>query len=405
MSKLLEGIKVVEMGTFMAIPVVARLLADWGAEVIKVEPPDGEPWRFIGNSYGVSYTPDCNPIFQVPNGNKRSIALDLKQESGREIMDKLLSDADIFLTNTRQRALRKLGYDYEQIKDKYPEMIFAHFSGYGPEGPDRNLPGYDIASYWAKAGMPLEWSTTEGGPFRPLPGFGDTTVATVILSGVLAALYSRNKTGMGDFVQSSLYGSALWFNNCGLVSAQYQEKDYPRSRYEQPTVYHIIYATADKDYFTFSATKWDDMYEDILKELHLEQYIGDPRFVTLQATRSYLKEVVPILDQVFKQMSTQEVRDMFVRLDVVNEFLTNPKDVVNDEQAWANEYLSRVVLENKDELVLPTSPVKFSNGDTLPFSLAPQLGEDSIGILREHGYSEDVIKTMLADRVVVSYGN
>ncbi|MDR1028098.1 MAG: CoA transferase [Clostridiales Family XIII bacterium] len=402
MKNLLEGVKVVELGSFMAIPVVARFMADWGAEVIKVEPPKGEPWRYIGNSYGLPYTSDCNPIFQVPNGNKRDIALNLKTAEGKEILDRLLSDADVFLTNTRPNALAKLGYDYDRLKDKCPRLIMAHFSGYGTEGPDKDLPGYDIASYWAKTGMPLEWATKEGGPFRPLPGFGDTTVGTVILSGVLAALYRREKTGRGEFVRSSLYGSALWFNNCGLISAQYQKSDYPRSRFEQPSIYHVIYSTADGDYFTFSATRWDDMYADILREMKLDRYIGDPRFSTLKGGRQHLDECVPIFDEAFRKMSTEAVRDMFVRLDVVNEFITNPRDVASDEQAWANGYLGKVSMENGEEVVLPMSPVQFEDARPLPFRLAPGIGEHSVEILREYGYNDAAIEALLASGSVIA---
>jgi crotonobetainyl-CoA:carnitine CoA-transferase CaiB-like acyl-CoA transferase len=401
MRNLLEGVKVIELGSFMAVPAVARLMADWGADVIKVEPPSGEPWRFIGNAYGVPYTPDFNPMFQVPNANKKNIVINLKNESGKEVLDRLLSTADVFLTNTRENSLKKLGYDYETIKEKYPKLIFAHFSGYGTEGPDKDLPGYDIASYWAKSGMPLEWATKEGGPFRPLPGFGDSTVGTVILSGVLAALYAREKTGLGDFVQSSLYGSALWFNSCGLISSQFQETGYPRSRFEQPTIYHIIYSTAEEDYFTFSATKWDTMYERILRELHLEQYIGDPRFMTLAGSRESLTEIVPIFDAVFKGMSTEDVRGVFKRLDIVCEFLTNPKDVIRDEQAWANDFLKKVTLENGQDVVLPMSPIKFRNAEILPFTLAPQLGANSLEVLKEYGYDEDAIQALLDENSVI----
>lgn len=242
MKQLLEGIKVIELGTHIAIPKAARLMADWGAEVIKVEPPKGEAWRTIGNSYGIPCDDDCNPIFQAANANKKSIAINLKDERGREVLFKLLENADVFLTNTRLNGLKKLGLAYEDIKDRFPRLIYTHFSGYGTKGPEKDRPGFDIAAYWAKAGMPLEWSTRESGPSRPLPGFGDSTVATVALSGILAALFNREKTGRGEFLKTSLYGCALWFNSCGIVQAQYQpEGAYPRSRCNQPTPYHIIY--------------------------------------------------------------------------------------------------------------------------------------------------------------------
>lgn len=138
MKGLLDGIKVVELGTHMAIPLAARLMADWGATVIKVEPPKGEAWRTIGNSYGLPYGDHCNPVFQTPNANKKNIAINLKTEEGKGILMKLLEDADVFMTNTRQRGLQKLGLAYEDIKTHFPKLIYAHFSGYGDLGPENN---------------------------------------------------------------------------------------------------------------------------------------------------------------------------------------------------------------------------------------------------------------------------
>ncbi|MCL1896985.1 MAG: CoA transferase, partial [Clostridiales bacterium] len=328
MTRMLEGIKVVELGTHVAIPKASRLMADWGATVIKVEPPKGEAWRVIGNSYGIPYTDDCNPIFQAPNAGKKSIAIDLKTCRGKEIMLKLLEDADVFLTNTRLRGLSKLGIAYEDIKDRFPRLIYAHFSGYGEKGPDKDRPGFDIAAYWAKGGMPLEWSTREGGPSRPLPGFGDSTVATVALSGILAALYGREKTGKGEFLKTSLYASALWFNSCGIVQAQYRpEGFYPLSRNDQPTPYHIIYKTKDSDYFFFSIPNWADAYGKLLTFMHLEQYIGDERFSTLDRCRENMPFIAGVFDEAFQSMTTEEVKAGFYAMDSVFEIVANPKSV------------------------------------------------------------------------------
>lgn len=397
---MLEGIKVIELGTHIAVPNATRLMADWGADVIKVESPSGDAWRTIGNSYGVPYSRDCNPIFQVPNSNKRSIVLNLKDPAGRELLMDLLKDADVFMTNTRPGALRKLGLDYDSVKESFPALIYIHFTGYGFEGPDKDRPGFDIAAYWAKAGMPVEWSLKEYRPFRPLPGFGDATVGFINLSAALVALLSREKTGKGDFIKTSLYSGALWFNSCGIISSQFQDAPYPRSRYEQPTPYHLIYQTKDGDYFFFSATNWDSMCDRFLEKIGMEQYIGDPRFVTLAATREHLSELAPLFDEAFGKMSTRQVTEAFTELDVVCEMLSNPKDVVSDEQAWTNDYLFRAEMENGREVVLPTSPIRFENSGVKDFSLAPGLGEHTVGILKEMGYSDAEIGAFIKNGTV-----
>lgn len=401
MSQPLEGIKVVELGTHMAVPAAARLMSDWGASVIKVEPPQGEAWRTMGNSYGIPYDNDCNPIFQVPNAGKKSIAINLKDEKGKEILLKLLEKADVFITNTRLRGLNKLGIAYEDLKDRFPRLIYAHFSGYGELGPEKDRPGFDITAFWAKAGMPLEWSTRESGPSRPLPGFGDSTVATVALSGVLAALYSREKSGKGEFLKTSLYSSALWFNNCGIVQAQYRpEGFFPLSRYGQPTPYHIIYQTRDGDYFFFSIPTWNDNYGKLLTMMGLDQYVGDERFATLAACRENMPFIAGVFDDAFRSMSTAEVTAGFNAMDYVFEIVADPQSIPKDEQAWANGYLQKIRLENGSEVILPATPVQFANADSTEFKLAPQIGEDSAEVLMELGYGRDSIEELLMEKIV-----
>lgn len=403
MSKLLDGVKVVELGTHIAIPAAAQLLCEWGATVIKVEPPRGEAWRTIGNSYGIPFEDDCNPIFQTPNAGKQCIALDLKSEQGREILFKLLEGADIFLTNTRLRGLKKLGLAYEDIQERFPRLVYAHFSGYGELGPDKDRPGFDIAAYWAKAGMPLEWSTRESGPSRPLPGFGDSTVATVVLSGILAALYGREKTGRGEFVKTSLYGSALWFNSCGILQAQYRpEGCYPLTRDQQPTPYHIIYQTRDGDYFFFSIPTWGSAYEKLLAMMHLDEYIGDARISTLSACRENMQFIADLFDEAFRKMSTAEVVAGFNAMDCVFEVVADPQSVPHDEQAWANGYLQKIQLENGSEAILPTTPIQFQHSEKAEFTLAPPVGGNSVEILASLGYAKEDIDALISGGVVVS---
>ena len=402
MKGLLDGIKVVELGTHMAIPLAARLMADWGATVIKVEPPKGEAWRTIGNSYGLPYGDHCNPVFQTPNANKKNIAINLKTEEGKGILMKLLEDADVFMTNTRQRGLQKLGLAYEDIKTHFPKLIYAHFSGYGDLGPEKDRPGFDIAAYWAKAGMPLEWSTKESGPSRPLPGFGDSTVATVILSGILAALYGRGQSGRGEYLKTSLYTCALWFNNCGLLQAQYQTADYPRSRYEQPTPYHVIYKTKDGDYFFFSIPTWNSNCEKLLRMMHLEQYIGDSRLSTLPACRENMEFVADLFSNAFSRMTTQEICEGFQAMDSVFEVVANPKSVSKDPQAWANGYLQTIKMEDGSEAVIPTPPIQFETAQSRPFHLASQIGGDSREVLHMLGYGKGRVDELIERGIVIS---
>ena len=172
-KKPLEGIKVIEMSTFIAVPACARYFAEFGADVIKIEPKTGDNVRFNGVSEGRLGDPYENTTFDLENAHKRSIVVDLKSPDGREILFKLLEDADIFLTNWRPQALAKLGFDYEGLKDRFPKLVYGSFTGFGETGPDMNLPGYDFTSFWARSGMLGTLYQKDSEPINLIPGIGD----------------------------------------------------------------------------------------------------------------------------------------------------------------------------------------------------------------------------------------
>ena len=182
MNSPLEVLKVIELSTHVAVPKAARIMADWGADVIKVEPPRGEGWRVMGTAYALPCKDDNNPLFQSENANKKSIALNLKSEEGLGVLLKLLGNADVFMTNTRSRSLKKLGLDYETISSKFPKLIYAHFSGFGDDGPEKDRPGFDVGAFWARGGALVEWVLEGNTPSKPVPGFGDGASGSALLA-------------------------------------------------------------------------------------------------------------------------------------------------------------------------------------------------------------------------------
>jgi crotonobetainyl-CoA:carnitine CoA-transferase CaiB-like acyl-CoA transferase len=400
MNKPLDGIRVVELGTHVAVPKAARMMADWGAEVIKVEPPGGEPWRGIGPSYGVPGAENHNPIFQNENANKKSIVVNLKSPQGAQAFVKLLSAADVFITNTRPKALQKLGIDYDSLKDRLPKLIYGHFSGYGPVGPDKDRPGFDVAAYWMKGGMPAEWTMKGHPPFKPTAGFGDGTCGALLLSGLLAALIAREKSGQGDFLQISLYGSAIWFNSNGVVTSQPQYgMKFPRGKEDFPAPYNMMYQTASGDWIQWSLPDWDKRFKDFLKALHLEQYNDDPRFQNIAATAKNIVEVIDIFEGAFGKMTTEEVVKNLTEGDFVFNKAMNPADVCEDEQAWVNHYLKKVTLEDGKDLALPTNPLQFASFSP-DFNLAPHLGADTKAILKDLGYDDAAADELISSGAV-----
>ena len=400
MNKLLEGIRVVELGTNIAVPIATKMMADWGADVIKVESLEGDSFRVSGKLFGMPNAPDNNPLFHTANINKKSFAVNLKTPEGKEALMKLLATADVFTTNTRPEPLTKLGFDYEILKEKFPKLIYAYFSAYGPKGPDKDRPGYDIAAFWARGGMPVQWTVKESIPFKPTPAFGDSTAGTILLAGIMAALYRRDKTNKGGKIDSSLFGSALWYNTVGVIQGQPQyDYKYPRSKYEGNGPFAVLYQTRDGDWMMFNMKGYDQLAQDYLKLFNLEQYTNDLRFTSMVGSRNHLSEVMPILQEAILKIDTKTLIEGLNAIDAVYEKVSNPRDLYRDEQAWANGYLTKLTLENGSEVVFPTNPIQF-DGMQVEYKLAPQIGADSVDILKSLGYSDAQIVNMKEKKVI-----
>lgn len=406
MSGILEGIRVVEIGTHIAVPKAARIMADWGAEVVKIEPPGGEAWRTMGKEWNMPYDPDNNPIFQAENANKRSLALNLKAPEGREVLFRLLERADVFISNMRVGSLEKMGLDYHSLKKDFPALVYSHFSAYGETGPDKELPGFDSAAFWANSGTLLEWSKAGQEPFRPFPGFGDSTCGTIILSGILGALLQRMRTGKGDYVRSSLYGSALWMNSLGVIMGQPQyERQYPVEQAGFPNAFAAYYQTRDGDWIVTGSSTWNKHAPGVFKMLGLEKYVDDPSYMVLEETRRHLPEVVRVLQEGYRQISTKDALDGLREIGLVHARLKHPREVSTDEQAWANGYLREVTMGDGNAVVLPTTPVRFESMKEFPYEPGPRLGSDSRRILEELGYDGEEIAALLDSGTVYACGH
>lgn len=211
----LEGITVVELGTHVVVPNAGRFFADWGARVIKVEAIKGEEWRKVGPSYRTPMTEEENPLFQEQNANKKLIGINLKAEEGKEVFMKLVRKADVFMSNVRMKSLVKLGLDYDSLKRVNQALIYAHFTGYGYDGPESARPGFDMSTFWARSGAMRDWTEPGAFPFKPPGGFGDASTSASFTAGILAALVARQASGTGTLVTSSLHACGIWYNQTG----------------------------------------------------------------------------------------------------------------------------------------------------------------------------------------------
>ncbi|MGX7138868.1 hypothetical protein RV15_GL002593 [Enterococcus silesiacus] len=385
----LEGIKVVELGTHVAVPNATRFMADWGAEVIKVEGVRGEEWRVIGNSYYTPVADDENPIFTVQNANKEFIAIDLKNPDGMEIMKKLIREADIFISNVRLNSLKKMKLDYEAVKPLNPQIIYCHFTGFGYEGPDRNRPGFDMAAYWARSGAMSDWVSKGDYPIKPPGGFGDATVSANICSGILAALYARTQSGKGTFLTSSLYSSAIWYNSTGIVSTQEKYGNvYPKDKNQPVNPFSHIYKCKDEEYVIITVLDYNNSWEKMVTMLGFSEYLNDERFNTILAVRENMDEFIKIINHAFLKKDREEWCQLFDQADIVYEKLAHMSEVTKDPQAWENNFLTEVTFPNNNTAILPTVPIQFSEYEVTKYIPSGKVGRDSLEILQKLGYSE-----------------
>lgn len=403
MKSPLQGVKIIELGTHLVVPNASRIMADWGAEVIKIESMTGDLWRITGLQYSTPVTDSENPLFAEENVNKKFISINLKSNEGMEIFKRLIESADVFMSNVRMKSLVKMGIDYENLKAINSRLIYAHFSGYGSKGADAARPGFDLAAYWARSGAMVDWVNEGDFPFRPPGGYGDAVCGTTLATGILAALFKQERSGEGTFVTSSLYGAGIWFNQVGIISAEpHHGNNYPKSKMRPVNPFSHIYQCKDKEWLIITVLSYNKPnFEKCCRILGLEDYIDDERFNTLENVQNHIEEFVGMINERFMLKTRDEWQQLFIEADIVNEKLVHMKDVTEDPQAWENGYLKKITYpESGNETVFPTFPVQFSDYEVERFDLPGRVGRDTKEILGDYGYSEDEYQELLAKNAI-----
>lgn len=401
----LEGYTVIELGTHVVVPNAGRFLADWGAKVIKIEVPSGEEWRKVGPSYCTPMTKEENPLFQEQNANKRLIGLNLKTEEGKEVFRKMIRKADVFIGNVRMRSLAKMGLDYESLKGLNSSLIYAHFTGYGTEGAEASKPGFDMSTFWARSGAMRDWSDPEGFPFKPPGGFGDAATSAAFTTGILAAIIGRQADGKGTFVTSSLHACGIWYNQTGIISAQYGNK-YPPSPMEARNPFTHTYKCGDGEYLITTVPNYDANFNRVMTAMGLEEYCDDPRYCRRTDEGLFagnnLRDFIAIMNARFMEKGRDEWMEILSKADIACERLLHQKDVADDQQAWENGCLERVTFPTSGKSVaFPTVPVRFSEYQVGGMDMPGAVGEDTDEVLQEYGYAQSEIDSMREAKAIL----
>ena len=407
MFKPLDGVKVIDLTYFVAGPGAARILADWGADVIKVEPSFGDPGRGTGATMSCPTVKDCNPFYTAYNANKRGLSLNLKSDEGKAVLYKLLESADVFVSSYRTGALRRLGLDYDSLSKKFPHLIWAQINGFGDFGPAKDNAGFDTVAFWARSGAMIDITEKDTSPVNPLIGFGDATTSCSLSGGICAALYQKAKTGKGCKVMVSLFAQAIWSESAGMVSTQYGD-EYPKTRLNPGSPVMDTFKSADDKWFYMSILEPDRYNDALMKELGRNDLVGDPRYCPAVAAKAHSSELVEILSAEFAKHTMDEIAAMFARADIAYDRVQHIKEVLDDPQALENMYI--IPVENRDGTVTkqPMTPIRFATTEPARIEdiaptmerQAPLVGEHSAEILKEHGYTDEDIQKLVDSKVV-----
>ena len=394
----LEGVKVLELATFIAGPSCTRYLADLGAEVIKVEAPNGDPLRFTAVNEGRPFGDQEDTSFCLENTGKRCVTLNTKTEGGRKVLEDLLSKCDIFVTNWRQPALERAGLDYNTIHAKYPRIVMGFVSGYGEKGPDKDLPGFDFTSFFARGGVMGTMYDKESIPMTPIAGFGDHQVGIYLASGILAALYRARETNEGDLVVVSLYHTALWDVGLFLSSNQYGDPStqFPISRKLIANPLNVAHRTKDGQWVQIAMPRYDYYYPKFMPVIGREDLIGDERFFPQTNLQNHLEEFYQILVDAIGSMTYEEVSKRMTEADLPYSLCQTWEQCLADPQAWESDALAKVTFPSGAERALVRTPVMFTETELPPYERAAFLGEHTRQVLGELGYTAEQIEAMIA---------
>ena len=403
MYDVMEGVKVVEIAEHTFVPAAAMILGDWGADVIKVERAShgGDAARTMRAIQRPGLR--SNPYFEAANRNKRGIGLDLASDDGQELLGKLIDEADVVITNLRDGARTKLGIDADQVMARNPRVIYASGTGYGTRGPLAQAGGFDYPSSWCRSGSAYN-QTTPGDTPPPLqPGsVGDLTGGATLAGAIAAALFRRERTGKGAVVDHALYMMGTYIMSQSLIQASMGWEAPgpmpPREAFPDPLMNQ--YKTAD-DRWLVLCLLYDAWWPDFARHMDRADWIDDARYVDPAARAENCRELIAEMDSIFATKTLAEWEERFVTLEGVWSPEKSPAEVIEDEQALLNGFVTPVAYPDGDTYLTGASPAQFDGRPVGELRASPDHGQDTDEVMRELGLTDDQIHA-LRERAIIA---
>jgi crotonobetainyl-CoA:carnitine CoA-transferase CaiB-like acyl-CoA transferase len=386
-----EGVRVVELAQWVFVPVAGALLADWGADVVRIERPEGDPYRALVTQGIGAESGGVNLSVALANRGKRAVALDLRTDGGRTVLHQLLATADVFLTNVRPGALQRLGLDPDELRARYPGLVYARGHGYGARGPDADQPGYDSSAFWARGGMAhILTPPDQEHPINQRGAMGDRNGAMALAFGIAAALLRRGRTGRGSVVDVSLLATAMWTLSSDVLAAL--QGQAPRAVAGRGGAVNPVvgaYRTKDGRHVQLVFLQADRYWADFCRLVGRDDLVDDPRFADMKARAAHREECAAVLEAIFARHTLAEWKELLREIDAPWAPVQAVEELLDDPQVVANGYVGEVV-DGDVAYPLPTGPVQLDERPP-PLRRAPEHGEHTEAVLLELGYSWEQI--------------
>ena len=392
---MLDGIKVIEHATYMAAPGAGGILSDWGADVIKIEPPGGDPIRKFFSTIGTDLTD--NPVFDFDNRGKKSMMLDTRTEDGQKILRELVADADVFLTNVRPGGLSRSGLDFASLSKINPKLVYCTLTGYGLEGPDADKPGFDVASFWSRAGVGHLTVPKGQEPFALRTAFGDHTTSMAAAAGICAALVKAQRTGQGQLVEASLLRAALFAMGSDFaIQLFFGRIGSTKSRHEQIEPLMNFFKTKDDSWICIVSRQGNVDWAPLCRVMDRADLIEDERFTTGKSRRKHAAELVTLMDEEFGKYTKVEIAQRLDDEAIAWAPVQTLAEVAADPQVKAAGAIQQVPSASGDgtSFASPGSPIRFPGVNDGPSGPSPRMGEHSKDVLEALGYDAARIEAL-----------
>jgi formyl-CoA transferase len=393
---LFQGMTVLDVGTWIAAPTAANMLADMGAQVVKIEQPEvGDAYR---NYYQAVVSPESeiNYTWALDARNKRSLTLNLKSSSGRGILERLVRSCDVYITNQPLPMRRSLGLTWEALQPLNERMIYASLTAYGEEGPEKDREGFDLVAYWSRSGLMNQMRHKGTEPFQAMAGMGDHPTGVTLYAGIVTALLKRERTGKGSKVHTSLLANGLWSASC-FAQAAWANADFSTIPAQRLTT--AVYETRDGRWLQFSMVRTEEAFDAMLAALERVEWLADERFATMDSRREHAETLTGMLREVIRQRSAEEWLALLREYDVPVALVAEFQDLPNDPQVLANS-MAVEPLEDVGMGRVIRDPVNVDGVRRVGVRKAPALGEHTAEVLEEMGYSQAEIDQLREEGVV-----